>query len=357
MELHDVIDLKSLSRSALGKFIAELGFPKYRADQIFRWLYEAGVSEIDEMTNLAKTDRHRLAEVAFLGSIKPIREVKSSDGTIKLLFALPSSRAIETVLIPDFNSEGKALRTTVCVSSQVGCAMGCTFCGTGLMGFHENLNSGQIYDQVFYTNRLSQQVFHRPISNIVYMGMGEPLLNYDAVIDSVNKITSSSGLAMAPRRITISTVGLAGRIRDFADARTRCNLAVSLHAPTEKKRSSIMPVNRRRKTDLEALKAAVIYYSEQTGLPVTYEYCMFRDFNDSESDALALAAITNWAPSKVNLIMYNQVDSTGFQRTDEAQLNRFIRVLVKKKVRVTVRRSRGQDIDAACGQLAAKEKT
>jgi len=354
MQSQDRIDLKSLSKSALSSFVAEQGFPKYRAEQIFRWLYDAGASEFDEMTNLALTDRRQLADVAFLGSLKSIQKFRSSDSTIKQLYALPSERLVETVLIPDFNPEGKAARTTVCVSSQVGCAMGCTFCATGLMGFQENLNSGQIYDQVFYANQLSEKEFQRPISNIVFMGMGEPFLNYDAVIDSINKITSSSGLAMAPRRITISTVGLAGRIRDFADARTRCNLAVSLHAPTEKKRSSIMPVNRKRKTDLQALKEAIIYYSSQTGLPVTYEYCMFRGFNDSDTDAIALAAVTKWAPSKVNLIMYNPVDSTGFQRTDETQLNRFIQILVKKRIRVTVRRSRGQDIDAACGQLATK---
>ncbi len=354
MESHEVIDLKSLSRSALSSFIEGLGFPKYRADQIFRWMYQSGVAEFDEMTNLPLADRQRLADVAFLGSLKMIRDFRSSDGTIKILFALPSARKIETVLIPDFDSTGKAVRTTVCVSSQVGCAMGCTFCATGLMGFHENLDSGQIFDQVFYANRLSEQTFSRPVSNIVYMGMGEPFLNFGAVLDSVNKITSSSGLEMAPKRITISTVGLAARIRDFADAHTRCNLAVSLHAPTDQKRSSIMPINKKRKTDLEALKGAVIYYTGRTGLPVTYEYCMFSGFNDSEADALALAAVTKWAPSKVNLIMYNPVDSTGFQRTEETQLDRFIRILVKKRIRVTVRRSRGQDINAACGQLAAE---
>lgn len=352
----DLIDIKSLSASALETFVKRLGFKKYRAEQIYRWLYKDGIRDFNHMSNLPLAERQRLQEVCRMDTIKQIQEQQSTDSTIKLLFELPSGRALETVLIPDLNSEGKAIRTTVCVSSQVGCAMGCTFCATGMMGFREDLNSGQIYDQVFLANEISLERFQRPLSNIVFMGMGEPLLNFDAVLDSVAKITSRSGLAMAPRRITISTVGLATRIREFADENTRCNLAISLHAPTQEQRSSIMPVNRRRKTDLEALKTSIIYYVERTGLPVTYEYCMFSGFNDREVDATALARVVRWAPSKVNLIMYNPVDSSEFQRTSESQLNRFIRVLVKNKVRVTVRRSRGQDIAAACGQLAEQQR-
>jgi 23S rRNA (adenine2503-C2)-methyltransferase len=352
---HERVDLKTLSALALSEFVIEQGFPKYRAEQLFRWMYEGGVSDFDLMTNLSMADRERLKQVACVERLLPVREQESRDGTIKTLFALPSGLNIETVLIPDFDDSGTATRSTVCVSSQVGCAMGCTFCATGMMGFKENLNSGQIYDQVFLANQLSIERYQRPVSNVVFMGMGEPFLNYDAVLDSISKMTSVSGLGMAPRRITVSTVGLAGRIRDFADAGTRCNLAVSLHAPTDEKRSQIMPVNRQRKTDLEALRSSIVYYTEQTGLGVTYEYCMFQGFNDTIDDARVLSQVARWAPSKINLIMYNPVASTGFKRTSESDLNQFIGTLVKKRIRVTVRRSRGQDIDAACGQLAAKE--
>ena len=352
----DRFDLKGLSRSELDDLVKTLGVPAYRAGQIDRWLNKGGVASFEEMTNVPLDVRNKLAEVSFLGTLDVVTAAESKDGTVKFLLSLPSGRTIETVIIPDIDDDGVARRTTVCVSSQVGCAMGCTFCATGMMGFQESLNSGQIFDQVFFANEESKRRFDRPLSNIVFMGMGEPLMNYDAVLGSVSKITSDAGLGMGNKRITISTVGLAARIKSLADDGVKCNLAISLHAPTEAQRSSIMPVNRKRKTDLAALKEAVQYYHSNTGLPVTYEYCMFDGFNDSEKDATELANIVYWAPSKVNLIMFNPVDDTDFSKTSEERLNRFIRVLVKRKVRVTVRRSRGQDIDAACGQLATKQQ-
>jgi 23S rRNA (adenine2503-C2)-methyltransferase len=220
------------------------------------------------------------------------------------------------------------------------------------MGFHQDLAASEISDQVIAMNRLALNAFSRPVTNVVYMGMGEPLLNFQAVLDSVSLLSDSRVLGLSPRRITISTVGLAARIRTLADANAGVKLAISLHAPDDTKRSSIMPVNRKAKTDLRALRQSVVYYHKQTGDPITYEYCMFNGFNDTDQDAAHLAAVTRWAPSKVNLIMYNHVDGTGFRRTSEDRLNAFIAHLVAKGVRVTVRRSRGQDIAAACGQLA-----
>lgn len=229
--------------------------------------------------------------------------------------------------------------------------MDCSFCATGKMGFHQNLSSGEIYDQVFLANQLAHERYARSLTNIVFMGMGEPLLNFQAVCDSVKKIASKNGLGMAPRRITISTVGLAGKIRKLADQELKTNLAVSLHAPTDEKRSSIMPINRKEKTDLKALRSSIEYYYEKTKRRVTYEYCLFKDFNDSTEDAIRLSSIVQWAPSKVNLIMYNPVEGVRFERSTEEAVHLFVRELVKRRVRVTVRKSRGKDIAAACGQL------
>jgi 23S rRNA (adenine2503-C2)-methyltransferase len=307
------------------------------------------------MTDLPRALRRELAERAVIDTLRLARLQTARDQTAKALFALSTGRHIESVLIPDFDEDGDMRRLTVCVSSQVGCAMGCSFCATGLMGFQQNLTVGEIFDQVWFMNELARERFGRPITNVVFMGMGEPLLNYDNVLGAVALLTHPEGMGLAPRRITVSTVGLARRIRQLADDGARFNLAVSLHAPTDDKRSSIMPVNRTASTDLAALKEAIRYYARKTGRPVTYEYCMFSGFNDSAADARHLAEVVAWAPSKVNLIMYNPVAGLGFTRTPEPRLDAFIRILVDAGVTVTVRRSRGQDIDAACGQLAVKD--
>ena len=350
------VDLKALTREELEAFVVDLGLKAYRGRQLFKWLYGKGAAAFEEMTDLPQSFRDRLEEIAIIGRIEPVRVQTAKDETVKALFALSTGRHVETVLIPDLTPGGEANRLTVCVSSQVGCAMGCGFCATGTMGFKQNLTCGEIYDQAFYMNRLALERYGRPITNVVYMGMGEPLLNYDNVLQSIDCITHPDGLGMAPRRITLSTVGLARRIKQLADEDLGINLAVSLHAPTDAKRSSIMPVNRAAATDLSALRDSIAYYAEKTGRRVTYEYCMFDRFNDSEEDAARLADIVEWAPSKVNLIMYNPVGGLDFQRTPERRLDAFIRVLVERGVTVTVRRSRGQDIDAACGQLAVKEE-
>ena len=334
-----------------------MGEPPFRGRQLFKWIWEKGATSFDEITVLPKPLRARLAQEASLGTLDEVQQQTARDQTVKSLFRLPSGREIETVLIPDLDEDGNAKRLTVCVSSQVGCAMGCHFCATGQMGFLENLTAGQIAEQVRLMDQLAQDRFGRGISNVVYMGMGEPLQNYAAVLKSVRLLRD--GLGLAPRRITVSTVGLARRIQQLADDQAaggpRFRLAISLHAPTDSQRSAIMPVNRSEKTDLEALREAVQYYHAQTGQPVTYEYCMFADRNDRVGDALQLVRVVEWAPSKVNLIMYNPVEGADFSSTNEAQLQRFIRTLVGQGVHVTVRRSRGQDIDAACGQLARYE--
>ncbi|MEM6782287.1 MAG: 23S rRNA (adenine(2503)-C(2))-methyltransferase RlmN [Bacteroidota bacterium] len=352
------VDLKARDREGLAAFVAEQGWPTFRAKQLFGWLYGKGATGFDAMTVLPKAMRERLSEVARIGSIEEVQRQVAADGTVKLLYALSTGRRVESVLIPDVDdATGRAKRLTVCVSSQVGCAMGCHFCATGLMGFHQNLTPGEIYDQVYHLNTLAIERFGKGVTNVVFMGMGEPLQNYTNVTAATRLLTDADALDLSPKRITISTVGLARRIRTLADDIASetvppVRLAISLHAPTDPQRSAIMPVNRSEKTDLAALKDAVQHYTRTTGQRVTYEYCVFANRNDQPEDARNLARVARWAPSKVNLIMYNPVAGTAFTSTDEFALNRFIRALVDEHVRVTVRRSRGQDIDAACGQLA-----
>lgn len=351
-------DLRSLDTDALEALAVEMGEPRFRGRQLFKWIHEKGATSFEAMTDLPAGFRERLAETTHLGTLTEVRRQQATDRTIKSLFKLPSGRHIEAVLIPDFDDEDQAKRLTVCVSSQVGCAMGCSFCATGLMGFLENLTAGQIAEQVHVMDRMAKETFGRGVTNVVYMGMGEPMQNYSAVMSSLDLLCD--GLGLSPKRITVSTVGLARRIRQFADDQAAgdvrpAGLAISLHAPTDPQRSAIMPVNRSEKTDLKALGQAVRHYYATTGKPVTYEYCLFSGVNDTVEDARNLARIASWAPCKVNLIMYNPVEGTDFRSSDEPTLDAFIGELVRRRVRVTVRRSRGQDIDAACGQLAVAE--
>ncbi|NND70658.1 MAG: 23S rRNA (adenine(2503)-C(2))-methyltransferase RlmN [Rhodothermales bacterium] len=347
------LDLKTLTLPELVSLVESLGEPSFRAKQIFRWLHKGGVAAFDEMTNVPARLRTLLRDRSRIGTARLIKEVQSSDGTVKFLFELESGNRFETVLIPDFDSDGVAKRLTVCVSSQVGCAMGCTFCATGTMGFKENLSAGVIVDQVRFVDQRARGQYGRGVTNVVFMGMGEPLLNYDQVLLACQLLNNPDIFGLSYKRVTVSTVGLAKQIERLADDGIPASLAVSLHAPDDTKRSSIMPVNRSERTDLTALRIAIQHYVRVTGKRVTYEYCMFDGFNDSVTDAVNLARVASWAPSKVNLIMYNPVLGKDFQPTPEERLNQFIQVLVDNEVTVTVRRSRGQDIDAACGQLAA----
>ncbi len=347
-------DLKSLNRQELESLAVTMREPSYRGRQLFEWIYGKGATNFDEMTNLPKAFRERLAKSNRISFTEVESQKISSDGTVKVLMRLESGRHVEAVLIPE-TEDNRVLRATACVSSQVGCPMACAFCATGTMGFHENLSAGQIFDQARAMDEIARERLGRGLSNIVFMGMGEPLLNYSSVVRSVRLISDPAGLGLSERRITISTVGLARRIRNLADEEINTRLAVSLHAPTDEKRSAIMPVNRAARTDLSALKEALVYYYRRTSQPITFEYCLFDGVNDTDEDAANLAQASKWIPSKVNLIMYNPVEGLPFRRTPDGNMNRFVRQLVKEGVTVTVRRSRGQDIDAACGQLAVNE--
>ncbi len=347
------INLKSLGRAELEAFCTDMGLKRFRSDQLFQWMYQKDVTDFNQMTNLSKDLRQKLTEAAVVGSIETASQQRSADGTIKFLFSLPDGHRVEAVMIPDFNDDESVRRLTVCVSSQVGCVFGCSFCATGKMGFLRHLHPGEIVDQVVKINAVTEELYGRGISNIVYMGMGEPLHNYKAVTESAAIITDEKSLGLSPKRITVSTVGLTKQIRKIADEGHTFRLAVSLHAASDEKRDKIMPIN--SSLNLSALREAVEHYHAKTGLPLTYEYLLFDDFNDGPEDARMLAKIARWAPSKINIIMYNNVAGVSLQRAREDRLDAFMRALRDYHVRATVRRSRGDDIDAGCGQLAIRE--
>lgn len=348
-------DLKSLNQEELSDWLTSLELQSYRADQVFQWLYQKGVSSFDEMTNLSKELRAILEDLATVKKIKIYNQQESKDGTIKFLFELddPDSYKVEAVLIPDFYDDGTANRLTVCVSSQVGCMFGCSFCATGKMGYFRNLTHGEIVDQVQIINEIAEEKYGKKITNIVYMGMGEPLHNYKAVVESARIITDPMGLDLAARRITISTVGLTKQIKQLADENLGTNLAISLHAADDEKRDKIMPIN--ESLNLAKLEEAVFYYFMKAEKPLTYEYLLFDEFNDTPQDARNLVKIARWVPSKVNIIMYNDVAGVTLKRAREDRLNKFMKILSDHDVTATVRRSRGDDIDAGCGQLAIRE--
>jgi len=308
------VNLKDLTKAELEEFCNDLDLQSFRSDQIFQWLYQKGVHSFDEMTNLSKDLRSRLKEVATVPTIEHVTQQESQDGTIKFLFKLQGEEEhkVEAVLIPDFYDDGAANRLTVCVSSQVGCVFGCSFCATGAMGFFHSLTHGEIVDQVQYIDALCEERFGKGITNIVYMGMGEPLHNYDAVVNSASIITDELSVGLSPKRITVSTVGLTKQIKKLADNREPFNLAISLHAANDEKRDEIMPIN--NSMNLEQLKEAVQHYYAKLHRPITYEYLLFDEFNDSPEDARQLAEIVQWVPSKVNIIMYNDVAGVALKR-------------------------------------------
>jgi len=298
------------------------------------------------MTNLSLPLREKLVEKYLINGVEVSSSQISSDRTIKNAFKLYDDNIVEGVLIPTDS------RMTACVSSQVGCSLSCKFCATGKMDRIRNLNADEIYDQVAILHSQSTEQYGIPLSNIVYMGMGEPLLNYNNVLSSIDRITSSDGLGMSPKRITVSTAGIAKMIKKLGDDSVRFNLALSLHAANEAKRSKIMPIN--EQNSLESLKEALVYFHDKTGSRITFEYIVFKDFNDTLVDAKELALFCKAVPCKINLIEYNPIDGEDFINTEEDKLEAFNKYLESKNLICNIRRSRGKDIDAACGQLANK---
>jgi 23S rRNA (adenine2503-C2)-methyltransferase len=315
---------------------------------VYEWIWKKGANSFSEMTNLSKTFREKLKEKFFIDHIAEDVVQSSNDGTLKSRFRLHDGALIESVLIPVPADN----RYTVCVSSQVGCSLTCKFCATGQMKRVRNLTAGEIYDQVTKVNMQSMAHFDHPLTNIVYMGMGEPLLAYREVMESIKHITGEHGLHMSPRRITISTAGIAKMIRKLGDDEVKFNLALSLHAADDEKRNEIMPIN--NQNNLSVLMDSMAYFYQKTKGRISYEYITFKNFNDGEQDAYNLAKLCKRFPVKVNIIEYNPIDGVSYQKSDDFAIDKFAQFLRNQNVMVTVRRSRGKDIDAACGQLANK---
>lgn len=320
----------------------------FRAKQVYSWLWEKSCVDFNEMSNLSVSLRQKLQEKFEIRPVKIQSAQKSHDKTVKNAFRLYDGKIIEGVLIPT------PTRMTACVSSQVGCSLSCKFCATGYMERERNLTAAEIYDQVVLLNKQAQDMYGVPLSNIVYMGMGEPLLNFAQVLHSIDRITSADGLNMASRRITVSTAGIAKMIRRLGDENVKFNLALSLHAANDEKRNKIMPIN--EQNSLGALSSALEHYYQCTRTQVTYEYIVFNDFNDQISDAAELAKFCKRIPCKVNLIEYNPIEFATYTNAQEDKIDKFAAYLKDVGIVTNIRRSRGKDIDAACGQLAIKEQ-
>ena len=341
-------DIRSLTLDELTSFFQKNSLPSYKAKQVYEWLWKKSCLSFDEMTNISLETRKLLKNKFVINHINIDRFQKSNDGTIKNAIALFDDLFVESVLIPTKN------RTTACVSSQVGCSLDCEFCATSKMDRIRNLNPDEIYDQVATINSQSLNYYGKPLSNIVFMGMGEPLLNYNNVIEGIKKITSKTGLGMSPKRITVSTSGISKMIIKMADDNVKFNLAVSLHSAIEKTRNEIMPFT--KKFPLNDLKQAIKHWYSKTKKIVTYEYIVWDNINDDDEHINALVDFCKFSPSKVNLIEYNSTENSLFNSASDNIIDRYIDALEKNKIPVTIRKSRGKDIDAACGQLANKLK-
>lgn len=342
-------NIKSLTKEELKNFFIEYNEKPFRAAQVYEWLWKKNASSFDEMTNLSLSIRDLLVANFCLNHVTIVESQISSDRTIKNAFRLHDGKITEGVLIPS------KTRMTACISSQVGCSLSCTFCATGKLDRLRNIDADEIFDQVALIKKQAEEHYQTPLTNIVYMGMGEPLLNYSNVLKSVDLISSAEGLGMSPKRITVSTAGIAKMIKKLGDDQVKFNLALSLHAATDEKRSQIMPIN--EQNSLAALSEALVYFHEKTGSRITFEYIIFKDFNDSIEDAKDLAEFCKQVPCKINIIEYNPIDDAKFEKADMKKTDEFAKFLEEKcKLVVNVRRSRGKDIDAACGQLANKNK-
>ncbi|MCF2503240.1 23S rRNA (adenine(2503)-C(2))-methyltransferase RlmN [Dyadobacter sp. CY107] len=347
IEINNRQDIRKMDVEQLKSWLATHGEKGFRAKQIFEWIWKKSAHSFDEMTNLSLATRQLLNENFLIHSLDIAKQQQSNDGTIKSAFKLFDGNLVEGVLIP------AADRMTACVSSQVGCSLTCKFCATGYMDRKRNLEAGEIYDQVVAIARQAEGSFKAPLTNIVYMGMGEPLLNYANVLESIAHITSPEGLNMSPRRITVSTAGIAKMIKKLGDDEVKFRLALSLHAANDAKRNQIMPIN--ESNSLDNLAEALNYFYKKTGNRITFEYIVFNNFNDTLQDAKELWEFTKRVPARVNIIEYNPIAEADFKNTEADRLDKFAAYLEDRGVSVHVRRSRGKDIDAACGQLANKE--
>ncbi|QOI98850.1 MAG: 23S rRNA (adenine(2503)-C(2))-methyltransferase RlmN [Flammeovirgaceae bacterium] len=339
-------DIRKLTLAELKAFFVEQNEKPFRANQVYEWLWKKSAKDFDQMTNVSLALREKMKQHFTINHIRVDTMQRSEDGTIKNAVTLHDGLVVESVLIPTKE------RITACVSSQVGCSLDCKFCATARLKRMRNLSADEIYDQVVAIRQQAELFFNRPLTNIVFMGMGEPLLNYTNVIAAIDKITSPEGLNMASRRITLSTVGIAKMIKKMADDDVKFNLAVSLHDAINKTRSSIMPIN--ETNPLEDLAEALTYWYKKTKQKVTYEYVVWKGVNDSPEHASALVKFCKIIPSKVNLIEYNPIDDGHFQQASPEAVAMYQTLLSKNGIVARIRKSRGKDIDAACGQLANK---
>lgn len=343
----DKRDIRALSKEQLRDFFVQEGDKAFRGNQVYEWLWSKSAHNFDDMTNISKKTREMLEANFVINHIEVDTMQRSSDGTVKNAVKLHDGLIVESVLIPTDT------RTTACVSSQVGCSLDCKFCATARLKRMRNLNPDEIYDQVVAIDQESRLYFNRPLSNIVFMGMGEPLMNYKNVMKSIDMITSDEGLGMSPKRITLSTSGVPKMIRKMADDEVKFNLAVSLHSAIDEVRTKIMPFN--ATFPLKDLKESLEYWYAKTKRKITYEYVVWDGINDRKEDIDALVRFCKYVPCKVNIIEYNPIDDGEFQQATSKALDAYINALEKHRIVVNVRRSRGKDIDAACGQLANKK--
>jgi 23S rRNA (adenine2503-C2)-methyltransferase len=340
-------NIRSLSNEEIIDYFASIGEKRFRAKQVWEWLWKNHVTSFEEMTNLSKELREHLAQNYSLQALVVDTVQYSTDGTIKTSFLTYDKNMVEGVLIPSEN------RQTACISSQVGCSLTCKFCATGLMERQRNLHFDEIYDEVVLLSSISEKNYGKRLSNIVFMGMGEPLLNYNNVVKAIERITAPDGLGIGSRRITVSTAGVAKMIKKLGDDGVKFNLALSLHAANDETRNTIMPIN--ETNNIKALIEALNYFYDKTRNDITFEYILLKGINDSSRDADDLVKIYRQVPAHlVNIIEYNPIDNATFEKPEREATQKFMDYLASRRVNVRLRRSRGKDIDAACGQLANK---
>ncbi len=340
-------DIRALSKEQLRDFFVANQDKAFRGNQVYEWLWSKGAHSFEDMTNVSKETRTMLENNFVINHIKVDTMQRSSDGTVKNAVRLHDGLVVESVLIPTNT------RTTACVSSQVGCSLDCNFCATARLKRMRNLEPGEIYDQVIAIDKESRLYYNHPLSNIVFMGMGEPLMNYNNVLKAIEMINSNEGLGMSPKRITVSTSGVPKMIKKLADDEVKFKLAVSLHSAIDEIRSRIMPFS--TNFPLSELRESLEYWYHKTKSKITYEYVVWKGINDNKASIDALVKFCKYVPCKVNLIEYNPIDDGEFQQASEESINAYIKTLAANDIVAKVRRSRGKDIDAACGQLANKE--